>query len=578
MNSGADILLSVNKLSVEFQSGAFTTKAVKDISFSVRKGEILGIVGESGSGKSVTALSINQLIKSIANARQTGEVIFHIASDINLSKADNRTLQNIRGSSISMIFQEPMTSLNPVFRCGDQISEILEIHQSLNKKERKEQVLDLLRKVQIEEVERIYNAYPNEISGGQKQRVMIAMAMACNPLLLIADEPTTALDVTIQRSIIDLMRDLQKESGMSIIFISHDLNLVSEIADRVIVMKDGQIVEEGSVDQIFQNPQEAYTMGLLASRPPMDVQLNRLPVMKDFEREGKMSQPQYQAILAELKEGNSAASEQEKPILLEVEDLKVWFPIRKNWLERKQSFVKAVNGVNFVLKKGEILGLVGESGSGKTTLGRSLVRLVEPSSGKVLFNGDDILRLQRKELKKLRKQIQIIFQDPYSSLNPRMSIGNAIMEPLWVHAYIRNKEEGEKEVRRLLALVGLDQEHYNRFPNEFSGGQRQRIGIARALAAQPDLLICDESVASLDVSIQAQILNLLKELKESQGLSILFISHDLSVIKFLSERILVMKNGELVEQGLSDDIYLFPKDPYTKKLIQAIPKGKKRNF
>jgi peptide/nickel transport system ATP-binding protein len=570
MQPGSNTLLSVKDLSVQFQSGSHTVTAVDGISFEVKKGEVLGIVGESGSGKSITALSINQLIRTLPNARQSGAILFQTEGEENLTEATERSLQQIRGRSISMIFQEPMTSLNPVMKCGRQIEEVLEIHRNLSKRERKEQVLDLLQQVMIRDVERVYHAYPSEISGGQKQRVMIAMAMACEPKLLIADEPTTALDVTIQRTIIDLMRDLQQRTGMSIIFISHDLNLVAEIADRILVMQNGKIIEQGGVANIFKETKEPYTLSLLASRPPLDRRLHRLPLPQDFE-EGNTRRPLKQ-IWKELEEKKILSIAEERPVLLEVEDLKVWFSLRKNWLDFRSDYVKAVDGVSFTMHKGEILGLVGESGSGKTTLGRALVRLVEPSSGKINFDGLEVSRMTKQALKKLRRRIQIIFQDPYASLNPRMSIGQAIMEPLWVHGHIQNKKEGEQEVRTLLEKVGLEPTYFNRFPNEFSGGQRQRIGIARALAARPDMLICDESVASLDVSIQAQILNLLKDLRDQEDLSILFISHDLAVIKFLSERILVMKDGLVVEQGTSDEIYENAKQTYTKKLIQAIPK------
>jgi len=559
----AEQLLSVQNLSVRFQSSDRVFEAIKGISFEVAKGEVVGLVGESGSGKSLTALSINQLIRSIPNARQEGEIIFE--KDQNLTRAGSQQLQKIRGKSISMIFQEPMSSLNPVMSCGRQIAEVLQIHQKVRKRKRKSQVLELLEQVQLKDVERIYRAFPNEISGGQKQRVMIAMAMACRPKLLIADEPTTALDVTIQRSIIELMKQLQGQTGMSILFISHDLNLVSEIADRVMVMRQGQIVEQGSVKDIFSQPRQAYTMGLLACRPPLNLKMSRLPLIADFEATDPNVKPDLQEVLDRLTL-DTLPEKEEGQTLLKVGDLRVWFPRRKGWLNVKKEFVKAVDGVSFELKKGEILGLVGESGSGKTTLGRSLLRLVEPTGGQVFFDGQDVV-------KQLRRRIQIIFQDPYASLNPRMSIGQAIMEPLWVHRYIRSSKEGEDEVYRLLRLVGLEEEHFNRYPNEFSGGQRQRIGIARALAARPELLICDESVASLDVSIQAQILNLLKDLNKQYELSILFIAHDLAVIKYLCDRMLVMKDGIFVEWGKTDDIYKNATQEYTKKLISAIPKS-----
>ncbi len=572
-----DLLLSVKNLSVTFQLQESEVRAVKDISFDIYKGEVLGIVGESGSGKSITALSLNQLIRSIPNAKQEGSIRFFGQDSQELVNLSNKQLQSVRGKLISMIFQEPMTSLNPVLSCGKQIAEVLEVHSSITKEESKSMVMDLLQKVKLKDIDRIFKAFPNELSGGQKQRVMIAMAMACTPKLLIADEPTTALDVTIQRSIIQLMKQLQDNTNMSILFISHDLNLVAELADRVVVMKEGRIVEQGSVEDVFMRPQHPYTMGLLACRPPLQLELKRLPLVKDFEIEKLQDKSQFAKIIQTLIKSEEE-TEKEWTELLKVNNLKVWFQKRQNWLSFQKSYVKAVDGVEFFINKGEVVGLVGESGSGKSTLGRSIIRLVEPHAGEMYFDGLNIRALNRKSLKDLRQRIQILFQDPYSSLNPRMSIGQAIMEPLWVHKLIKNHQDGIEEVHKLLHLVGLDKSHFNRFPNEFSGGQRQRVGIARALAANPELLICDESIASLDVSIQAQILNLLKDLQEEIGLSILFISHDLSVVKFLCDRILVMKDGILVEQGSSKNIYQNPQELYTQNLIEAIPKSRNDSF
>ncbi len=573
-----NLSLSVNQLSVHFETGGRLTKAVDNISFEVFKGEVLGIVGESGSGKSLTALSINQLVRTLPNVRQKGDVLFFQNNEeLNLSKASPAFLQKIRGRSISMIFQEPMTSLNPVFKCGYQVEEALKWHQKARKKALKEQVLTLFEQVRLKDAQRIYHAYPNELSGGQKQRVMIAMAMACRPEVLIADEPTTALDVTTQRSILELIKQLQEQTGLSVLFISHDLNLVSEMADRVMVLRSGKIVEQGKIKEIFTQPQHAYTMGLMACRPPVDFYLDRLPLVSDFE--GK-SPEEYGKVIHSLKRPSKVSKQtgEEDPPLLRICDLKVWFPKRAGWLEPRKEFVKAVDGISFDLHKGEILGLVGESGSGKTTVGRAIVRLTEPTDGEVYFQQNLITGMGRTRLRKVRRKIQLIFQDPYASLNPRMSIGNAIMEPLQVHGFINSRDEGKQEVYQLMEQVGLESSYFDRFPNEFSGGQRQRIGIARALAARPDILICDECVASLDVSIQAQILNLLKELNEALNLSMIFISHDLSVIKFLCDRVIIMKAGQMVEQGGVDEIYGKPTSPYTKDLISAIPKGSIKNF
>jgi len=491
-----------------------------------------------------------------------------------------------------MIFQEPMTSLNPVFRCGDQVAEAIILHQKLSKAEAKKLTIQLFEKVQLPDPERILNAYPHQLSGGQKQRVMIAMAMSCNPDVLIADEPTTALDVTVQKAIIDLMNDLKREINASIIFITHDLGVISEIADHVIVMFKGKIVEQGDIGSIFLNPQHPYTKGLLACRPPLDFRLEKLPVVSDFMDFGKNENGEIIITekiknIEEVKESNkidlaTRAKRQEflptqKPIL-EVKNLQTWFPAKKNFFGKTTDWVKAVNDVSFKVYPGETLGLVGESGCGKTTLGRTILRLVEPKSGEIIFDGKNIMDLPRKEMRNLRKDMQIIFQDPYSSLNPRMTIGNAIMEPMEVHKILANDEERKAKVIELLETVSLEAKHFNRYPHEFSGGQRQRICIARALALNPKFIICDESVSALDVSVQAQVLNLLMELREKFQFTYIFISHDLSVVKFMSDRMIVMNQGKIEEMGDADEIYNHPKTIYTRNLIEAIPKGKREDL
>lgn len=580
-----EVLLEVKNLVTEFKSDGEFVKAVNDVSFTLHKGETIGIVGESGSGKSVTSLSIMQLIPNPPGRVFGGEMLYHSKDKgvVNLRNLPAEEMRSFRGNEIAMIFQEPMTSLNPVYTCGNQVMEAILLHQKVSKKEAKKKTLKLFEQVQLPDPERIFNVYPHQISGGQKQRVMIAMAMSCNPRVLIADEPTTALDVTVQKTILDLMLQLQREHDMGIMFITHDLGVIAELADKVMVMYKGKVVEQGPVLEIFSNPQHPYTKSLLACRPPLDKRLMRLPVSADFmktDEEGNMIE-----IPTTVSEAiNSVVITKEQRIaehkelyardkILEIQNVKTYFPKTKTFFGKTIDYVKAVDDVTLDVYEGETLGLVGESGCGKTTLGRTILRLNEPTEGKMFFQRSDLLRLKPEDMRQLRKDMQIIFQDPYSSLNPRITIGEALMEPMQVHNILSNNNQRKEKVYELLNKVGLTEKQFNRYPHEFSGGQRQRVCIARALALNPKFIICDESVSALDVSVQAQVLNLLNDLKREFKFTYIFISHDLSVVKFMSDRMVVMNKGKIEEMGDADEIYMNPQSSYTKKLISSIPKG-----
>jgi peptide/nickel transport system ATP-binding protein len=581
-------ILEVKGLTVKFYGERGENTAVNNSSFTVKQGETVGIVGESGSGKSVTAMSLMRLIQQPQGQITNGEMIFQSPSlgQIDIAQIDYKQIRELRGSEIAMIFQESATSLNPVYSCGEQVMENILLHErGVSRKEAKIRTIELFKKVKLPRPDSMFNSYPHELSGGQKQRVMIAMALSCNPSLLIADEPTTALDVTVQSRILELIQELKEERKMSIIFITHDLGVVGEIADRVIVMYRGSVVEEGTVWDIFSNPKHPYTKGLLACRPRVDIKLKVLPTVSDFmttDEAGNIKETQKftsvgQALMMNYVSGNdlreSLKAKMEETPLLSVKNMKVHFPKDTTFFGKPKTIVKAVDGVSFDVYPGETLGLVGESGCGKTTLGRAILRLVEASSGEIIFDGQDIRKLPAEKLRQLRKDIQIIFQDPYSSLNPRMTIGEAIMEPMRIHKVLDNEVQRKDKVIELLETVNLKADFFSRYPHEFSGGQRQRICIARTLALEPKFVICDESVSALDVSVQAQVLNLLNSLKSKFNLTYIFVSHDLSVVKFISDRIMVMRDGVIEEIGFGDDIYSKPQKEYTKSLIHSIPKG-----
>ena len=570
-------LLQIRNLHVSFRRDGRWNEAVHGIDLDVFAGKTLGLVGESGSGKSVSSLAVMRLLN---------ERVSRIDSDSILIEGDEikhfteRQMAEVRGKRIAMIFQEPMTSLNPVYKCGFQVSEMIRQHEDVSKVEAKKRVIDLFKQVMLPRSEAIYDSYPHELSGGQKQRVMIAMAIACHPKLLIADEPTTALDVTVQLEILKLLRKLQAETGMGMIFITHDLGVVAEIADDVAVMHDGEILERGTVQQILSHPQHPYTQGLLACRPPMNVRLKRLPIVKEFldgQWQGGKEQILHDLQISDEERQAYLQQLYSQEPLLKVVHLKTWYPLRKGVFSRVYGHVKAVDDVSLEVYEGETLGLVGESGCGKTTLGRSILRLAEPTSGKIWFDGIEVTALKGQALRDFRKQAQIVFQDPYSSLNPRITIGDAISEPMIVHGIETDRARCRNRVCDLLEQVGLQAEHYDRYPHEFSGGQRQRICIARALAVSPRLIICDESVSALDVSVQAQVLNLLNRLKEERHLTYIFISHDLSVVRFMSDRVVVMYNGQPVEINEADALFEHPLNAYTQKLIDALP-GKTHYF
>ncbi|HAV5266878.1 TPA: ABC transporter ATP-binding protein [Acinetobacter baumannii] len=562
-------LLHIENLRVSFKGeDKKYIETVKGISFDIPANTTIALVGESGSGKSVTSLaSMGLLPVGQSKIDEQSKIIFEGKDLLSLSRKDMR---KICGKDIAMIFQEPMSSLNPVFTVGNQIAEVLCLHMGLNRKQARQRVLELLKEVGIPSPETKIDAYPNQLSGGQQQRVMIAMAIACEPKLLIADEPTTALDVTIQKQIIDLLESLRKRRQMSMLFITHDLALVGEIADKVIVMRHGEIREQGAAEQVLEQPKDVYTRALLYCRPQMSQRPYRLPVTSDFMRQENNILVEQSFDVSEIPERKRGLNGDEQ-IILEVKDLKKSFYSRKG-LFGKEEF-QAVKGVSFKLAKGKTLGLVGESGSGKTTVGLLLMRLHQASGGQALIEGKDILSLTEKEFAKYQRKIQIIFQNPYASLNPRFTIGQILLEPMQIHGIGKDDAERKQIALGLLERVNLPEQAYYRYPHEFSGGQRQRIAIARCLTLKPEILICDESVSALDVSVQAQVLNLLQDLQDEFGLSYIFISHDLSVVKYISDQVMVMNHGEVVEIANSDELYAHPQHDYTKRLLQAIPQG-----
>ena len=564
-------LLEIRNLKINFRQDEEWHEVVHGIDFDVVAGRTLGIVGESGSGKSVSNLAVMHLLNPKVSKVKADAMLLE---GLDIKDFNERQMAEVRGKRIAMVFQEPMTSLNPVYRCGQQVTEMIRQHEKVTRKVARDRAIALFRQVMLPRPEAIFDSYPHELSGGQKQRVMIAMAIACNPQILIADEPTTALDVTVQKEILNLLRKLQQETGMGMVFITHDLGVVAEIADDVAVMHNGQILERGTVKEVLEQPQHPYTQGLLACRPPMKIRLKKLPIVREF-LDGQWSGGKEQ-ILRELQITDAERQRHLKelyarePILM-VEHLQTWYPLKKGVFGRVYDHVKAVDNVSLEVYEGETLGLVGESGCGKTTLGRSILRLQEPTGGKVWFGGVEVTALNKADLRAFRKQAQIVFQDPYSSLNPRIRIGEAIAEPLKVHGIETDRRKCRQIVCDLLEQVGLEATHYDRYPHEFSGGQRQRICIARALAVNPRLVICDESVSALDVSVQAQVLNLLNRLTEERHLTYIFISHDLSVVRFMSDRVLVMYNGQPVEYNDADELFDHPQNDYTKKLIAALP-------
>ena len=570
------MLLEIKNLNIYFNSGGTSVHAVKDLSLSVLPGETLGLVGESGSGKSVTALSVMRLLYP---ANMSGEIWYtpgatdksdassSSAQKVDLMHLPESRLRRIRGAEVAMIFQEPMTSLNPVIRCGHQIVEAIRQHRNISQTAAQAEVLALFERVKLPDPNRIFRAFPHELSGGQKQRIMIAMAMSGRPALLLADEPTTALDVTVQKSILELMREWRDEAGLSMIFISHDLGVISEIADRVAVMQTGEIVETGPVDQILRRPQHPYTQGLVACRPSLHRKLHRLPVIADFSENATF----HARVVTKAETARRHAELYAHTPILEVKNLEVRFPGRKDWLGRPVEWIPAVDRLSFDMYPGEIFGLAGESGCGKTTLGRAICRFLPAQRGTITYRGLHLGNLSERDFRPLRREIQMVFQDPYASLNPRMTIGQTLLEPMETHRLYANKRQRREKMAELLHTVGLEPSHADRYPRAFSGGQRQRICLARALALQPKLLICDEIVSSLDVSVQATILNLLFDLRAGFGLSYLFISHDLSVMKQMCDRLLIMNRGKTETIGFPEDIFEHPANEYVRKLIGAVP-------
>jgi len=560
--------IEISDLKISFPNSQGNTTVVQDLNLKIPRGKTMGLVGESGSGKSVTSLAIMQLLSknAIINA---GTISLHLKDNkkTNLLSINENVLQELRGNRISMIFQEPMTALNPVIKCGKQVEEVIRIHQSISSKELKTKVLNLFKSVKLPNVDRIYKSYPHELSGGQKQRLMIAIAMANEPELLIADEPTTALDVSVQKTILNLLKELQSQYKTSILFITHDLGVVAEIADEIAIMYKGELVETGGVKHVLSQPQHQYTKALLACRPPVGSRPFRLPTISNLLNNEEDTNTRL--ITTEERKAIHEKIYISSPIL-QINDLEVAFDMKKNILGKTiESFI-AVKGVSFKLFKGETLGLVGESGCGKTSLSRAILGLQKAKAGNVWWQGDDILKYSSKQWREFRQKVQIIFQDPYGSLNPVLTAGKAIMEPLLVHQKM-NKQEAKKQTIELLNKTGLPAEAFDKYPSEFSGGQRQRISIARALAMKPEIIICDESVSALDVSVQAQILNLLNQLKDEFELSYLFISHDLSVVKYMSDRVMIMKEGRIIETQEADILFEHPQNDYTQMLISSIP-------
>jgi peptide/nickel transport system ATP-binding protein len=547
--------LNITQLSIAFSQQEKTISAVKNLDLVLNEGDVMAIVGESGSGKSVSMLALLKLLNQNAQIKGQANFFLHEEKQIDLIKASPSEIKAIRGKHIGMIFQEPMSSLNPSMRCGNQVAESFVLHENLTKGEAKKQTLALFEKVQLDNPDRIFNSYPHQISGGQKQRVMIAMALAAKPKLLICDEPTTALDVTVQHAILELLAQLKAEYQLSMIFISHDLNLVKKIANKVIVMKEGNMVESGTINEIFETPNAAYTKGLLACRPTLNTNTHRLPTVKDFiENTHIENRVKTESIISEIP-------------FFEINNLEVWFPNNTNIWGKTTSWTKAVDGVDFNIYQGESLGILGESGCGKTTLGRALLKLTPSTKGNILWKNKAFSSMSKADLKDFRKSVQMIFQDPYSSLNPMMRIGDAIVEPMIYYNLGQNKAEMQQKAIHLLEIVGLKPDHYRNYPHQLSGGQRQRVGIARALAVSPEFIVCDESVSALDVSVQAQVINLLLDLKEQFGLTYLFISHDMSLVKYFCDRIGVMNGGKFIETQKSNDLFLHPKESYTRGLI-----------
>ncbi len=566
-------ILEVDNLKVSFASNGKELVAVNGISYQLNKGETLGIVGESGSGKSVSSMALLKLVPTPPGKYESGIINFN-GEKKNLLQMPESEIRHYRGAEIAMIFQEPMTSLNPSHRCGRQVGEMLRLHKDWDKQKIKRYVLELFEKVQLPNPDRIYKSYPHQLSGGQLQRVMIAMAISCKPKVLIADEPTTALDVTVQKTIIELLKELNQSNENSTIFITHDLGVIRQMADTVMVMHKGEVKEYGTIEEVFHHPKHPYTKGLLACRPPLDKRFGRLPIVEDFLRLPEEDHEAYVTSLIEPVEvynHHLSLLENRAPIL-EAINIKKYYPSKTNFFGKTIDYVKAVDDVSFTLRKGEIIGLVGESGCGKSTLGRVLLCLDDATSGTALFEGRDLFSMDKKSLRVLRKDFQIIFQDPYSSLNPRMTVGEAVIEPLKVHNLYKDSKERKEKVIELLEKVGMQADHYSRYPHQFSGGQRQRICIARSLSLNPKFILCDESVSALDVSVQAQVLNLLQDLKDEFDLSYIFISHDLSVIKFIADHVLVMQKGKIVERGDVESVINNPQDPYTQMLIDSIPK------